>query len=174
MELLRVRDVDGERGGESMRHYKSSFPIHEQRSDAAQEAVMESEEYQFNVISDADKDVGALLCWETEKFIYVEHFYIYPHYRGEGWGSRALEMLCTRGKTVILEIDPPVDEVAIRRKRFYERCGFAENDAAHIHPPYREGYEGHELTVMSYPRKLTAGEYEAFNTYLRNTVMKYK
>lgn len=29
-----------------------------------------------------------------------------------------------RKKTVILEIDPPNDEVSVRRKAFYERAGY--------------------------------------------------
>lgn len=38
--------------------------------------------------------------------------------------EKALEFLSCRGKNVLLEIDPPVDETANRRKGFYERCGF--------------------------------------------------
>ena len=38
--------------------------------------------------------------------------------------EKALEFLSRRGKNVLLEIDPPVDETANRRKGFYERCSF--------------------------------------------------
>lgn len=48
---------------------------------------------------------------------------ILPALRGQRYGSRALSML-PNDRPVILEIDPPVDEIAIRRKGFYERCGF--------------------------------------------------
>lgn len=40
--------------------------------------------------------------------------------------KRALALLAADGLPVILEIDPPVDAVSIRRKGFYQRCGFKE------------------------------------------------
>ena len=63
-----------------------------------------------------------MLYWETPDFRYIEHFCILPALRGQRYGSRALSML-PNDRPVILEIDPPVDEIAIRRKAFYERCG---------------------------------------------------
>ena len=113
-----------------------------------------------------------MLCWETETFIYVEHFCTFPELRGQGYGRRALEVLGRRGKTVILEIDPPVDEIAVRRKAFYERCGFVENPYPHIHPAYHRDHAGHELVVMSFPKMLKAEEYEHFHRYLQDVVMK--
>ena len=59
------------------------------------------------------------------------------------------------GKTVILEIDPPKDEVSIRRKQFYERNSFIENPYFHIHPPYHKENQGHELLIMSSPIQIT-------------------
>lgn len=44
--------------------------------------------------------------------------------RGRGYGAQALSLLGERKKTVILEIDPPNDEVSVRRKAFYERAGY--------------------------------------------------
>ncbi len=60
-----------------------------------------------------------------------------------------------KGKTVLLEIDPPVDEISLRRETFYERCGYRANIHPHVHPPYRAGFPGHELVVMSRPEKLS-------------------
>lgn len=71
-----------------------------------------------------------MLCWETETFIYVEHFFILPHLRGHACGSRALALLGGRGKTVILEIDPPADDVSLRRRGFYERAAFTKTRTA--------------------------------------------
>ena len=75
------------------------------------------------------------------------------------------------GKPVVLEIDPPVDEIARRRQGFYQRCGFAVNPYPHVHPPYRPEYPGHELVVLSSPRALTPAEYGAFACYLSAVVM---
>ena len=104
-------------------------------------------------------------------FAYVEHFCIEPNLRGLHYGQSALKALCAQCGLVILEIDPPVDEISIRRKCFYERCGFKENPYAHVHPAYREGFSGHELKIMSWPRAITPAEYGRFNAYLITRVM---
>lgn len=92
--------------------------------------------------------------------------------RGRKYGQRALEKLNEKGKTVILEIDPPVDEISIRRKGFYERCGFRANPYEHVHPAYHRACEGHRLVVMSCPGQLTGEQYDAFAAYLGGVVMK--
>ena len=40
------------------------------------------------------------------------------------------------------------------------------------HPPYREGFAGHPLVVMSYPRQLEREAYDRFYQYLCSVVMK--
>lgn len=75
-------------------------------------------------------------------------------------------------KTVILEIDPPNDEVSARRKAFYERAGYRANPFEHIHPPYHSEYKGHRLVVMTCPTAISENEYKNFNSYLENVVMK--
>ena len=92
--------------------------------------------------------------------------------RGQGLGTAALDLLAEAGKSVILEIDPPVDAVSRRRQKFYERAGFIANPCLHIHPPYRPENSGYALVVMSRPRPLTEDEYAAFAAYLADVVMK--
>ena len=57
------------------------------------------------------------------------------------------------------------------REAFYERCGYRANIHPHVHPPYRAGFPGHELVVMSRPEKLSHAEYGEFAEYLRERVM---
>ena len=95
----------------------------------------------------------------------------YPKREIKKYGQKALEKLDEKGKCVILEIDPPKDEVSIRRKHFYERCGFVENPFSHVHPPYHKGYSGHELVVMTSPEKITEETYDSFKEYLDGKVM---
>ncbi len=75
-------------------------------------------------------------------------------------------------KTVILEIDPIVDDTSRARLRFYERCGFRQNGFRHRHPAYREDYQPHPLVVLSSGRQITPDEYEEFFRNLKETVMK--
>lgn len=171
MHFVRVTTPDHENYQDAMNMYKQSFPEHEQREERFQREVLSRTEYHFDLIFDGGLLAGILLYWETNNFLYVEHFCIDPELRGRKYGERALGLLGEKGKTVILEVDPPVDEVSKRRQGFYERCGYAANAFFHVHPPYHKGYEGHALTVMSCPGILTAEEYEHFSLYLNNTVM---
>ena len=151
--------------------YATSFPLHEQRERESQLSIMSHPDYHFNLILDGEKFVGLMLCWETIDFIYVEHFCIFPELRNNNYGRRSLELLSRKGKPLILEIDPPIDDISIRRKGFYERAGFVPNPFKHIHPPYHTGNSGHELMIMSYPCRLSESDYDRFNRYLSETVM---
>lgn len=172
MELSRLTDPADPRLGEAMKLYRKSFPVYEQREQAAQEEILGCGEYHFDLILDGPVFVGILLYWEQETFLYLEHFCTCETLRGQGYGRRALELLAQKGKTVILEIDPPTDETAQRRKRFYQRAGYRENEFEHTHPPYGPGRKGHSLEVLSAPAPLSRAEYDRFNAYLQNRVMR--
>ena len=151
--------------------YMQSFPVHEQRLRERQEGVLGHPEYHCDLLCQGETRVGLLMWWAGPGFRYVEHFCVRPELRGRRYGAKALEELGRDGKTVVLEIDPPVDDIARRRQGFYQRCGFAVNPYPHVHPPYRPEYPGHELVVLSSPRALTPAEYGAFACYLSAVVM---
>ena len=90
---------------------------------------------------------------QNESFLYIEHFCVLP-------------------KTLMLEIDPPKDDISKRRKGFYERSGFTENEFPHIHPPYHKGNKGHELVLMTCPKKASQDVFDGFSRYLKEKVMK--
>ena len=171
LHFLRLHSPRDERYPGAMALYGASFPPHEQREQTSQHQILTCGDYHFNLIYDDGLFVGILLCWQAQDFIYVEHFCIQPQLRGRRYGQRALELLRGQGKPVILEIDPPVDEVSKKRRTFYQRAGFHENPYPHVHPPYHQGVPGHALTVMSCPAPLGQGEYGAFLSYLRQRVM---
>ncbi|GIN99396.1 hypothetical protein J5TS2_00650 [Brevibacillus halotolerans] len=92
--------------------------------------------------------------------------------RGNNVGSRRLQKFCDLHNLVILEIDPPVESISIRRKNFYMRLGFMQNHYQHKHPAYRKQNLPHELVIMSFPRRISELEYKQFNKYLVKTIMK--
>ena len=171
MNFLRITNMDDIRIRKSLIEYHSSFPHHEQRELKSQTTIMADNDYHFLLAFDGSEEIGAILYWENENFIYVEHFFIYSNFRRHQYGSRILNEISAQGKIVILEIDPPQDTVSIRRKSFYENNGFCVNLYTHIHPPYHKGNGGHMLTVMSYPRAITVSEYKSFKCYLEMRVM---
>lgn len=152
--------------------YEKSFPLHEQRRRSDQAAALRHPDYHCMAIDDGGF-CGLLMTWEQPEFIYVEHFAVCPERRGSGVGSRALAALCHAPQPVILEIDPPQDEISIRRRGFYERAGFCVNDTLHIHPAYRRDCAPHRLVLMSSPGPLTPALTEAFRRYLSDTVMQF-
>lgn len=172
MNFIRLLSKDDKMFNEAMILYQKSFPAHEQRGMESQIEILNDKEYHFDLIYDNNSFVGIILYWETLNYIYIEHFCIEPNMRNKKYGENALELLKKKKKTIILEIDPPIDEISIRRKLFYTRAGYKENDFNHIHPPYRKYNKGHLLSVMSYPDFLTQIEYDNFNLYLKNRVMK--
>lgn len=171
MRFERLTSAEHPMYGEAMALYRASFPFHEQREAVSQASILGDAEYRFNLICDDGTFVGLMLCRETPVFIYVEHFCILPDMRGKSYGTKALALLNERGKKVILEIDPPVDEVSLCRRAFYERAGYRANPYPHDHPAYHAGYRAHRLVVMSCPRPLSGAEYEAFARYLNTVVM---
>ena len=172
MKFVRLLSKDDKMFNDAIILYKKSFPSHEQREIESQKEILNDEEYHFDLIYDNDTFIGIVLYWETLNYIYIEHFCIEPNMRNKKYGETALELLKKKNKTIILEIDPPIDEISIRRKSFYNRVGYKENTFNHIHPPYNNLNSGHVLSVMSYPNLLSQIEYDNFNLYLKNRVMK--
>ena len=173
MRFERITDAGHPMYAQALELYRASFPPHEQREARSQEAILSDTAYFFNLLYDKDTFVGLLLCWETERFIYVEHLCVLPEMRNRHYGRQCLALVQQKGKHVILEIDPPVDAISIRRKGFYERSGFVENAYPHLHPPYHSGNPGHALVVLSFPSRITAEDYAQFSDYLKNHVMEH-
>ena len=169
MDLERITAPDHPLYTAALELYSVSFPRHEQREAISQRKILSNPAYHFDVVCDDGTFIGEILYWEIGDFLYIEHFCVQPAVRNRHYGQKILAGL--RDKPLILEIDPPVDEISRRRKGFYERCGFVENPYPHVHPPYHRGNSGHELVVMSSPSPLTPEEYETFRLALSGTVM---
>lgn len=153
--------------------YQSSFPLHEQRRPGDQLAALSHPDYHCMAITEDGAFCGLLMTWESPDLIYVEHFAVSPDRRGSGLGSRVLEKLRRAPQPLILEIDPPEDDISIRRRRFYERAGFVLSDIPHIHPAYRKDCASHRLALMSSPGPLTPALAGAFRRYLSGVVMAF-
>ena len=169
MEFERITTPAHPLYAEAIGLYEMSFPPHEQRESASQEEILSHPAYHFTAMCDGGALIGEALYWDIGEARYMEHLCVAPAARNRRYGQQILEAL--RDRPLILEIDPPVDDISRRRRGFYERCGFVENPYPHVHPPYHKGNTGHELIVMSCPGMLTPDEYEAFRDALENTVM---
>lgn len=81
--------------------------------------------------------VGLLTTWHFTEFIYIEHFAIAPDLRSQGYGAEALgTFIAEQQCPIILEAEPPTDDMALRRIGFYQRCGLTLYDYPYIQPAY--------------------------------------
>lgn len=154
--------------------YENAFPYKERRSLADHLRALADPRFEADGIWTGDALAGIIYHWDCGSGSrYVEHLAISPALRGQHLGSKALAAFCERVGRVILEIDPPVDEISIRRLRFYRRLGFVENPHEYLHPSFREPFVTHKLVLMSYPRPLDDGEARRFADFVRETVLSY-
>lgn len=169
---IQITDISSPLYTEFATLYSKSFPIFEQRTLEQQIAAFSSPNYHLDLFYDDDLFVGFFSYWKFEKYSYLEHFAVNDNHRGKGYGAILLQKLEDYlSHTVILEIDPIVDDISAARWRFYERCGFCRNSFKHIHPPYRDGYKGHSLIVLSSKEPLKNEAYDLFWKELNEVVM---
>lgn len=143
-----------------------SFPSEERRDDDLQRQVMSHPDYRLQAIMDGDEPVGVVGYFDAPEFIYFENFCISPDKRNNGYGSQALKLLTSLGKTFILEAELPVDELTRRRIAFYKRNGMVENVYPHIQPHYRATDPDLPLVVLTYGKPITQEQYDNFRHYL--------
>ena len=150
--------------------YQASFPIEERRDEAEQNRALTKDAYHFDLIMDEDNLIGVMLYWEREEFVFLEHFTTFPDLRGQGYGAQALGLLKEKNKPILLEIEPPVDEMTQRRYEFYKRNGFVMNPYYHIQAKYHLGDEDLELKILSFPQVLPKELYRSFYEYMTREI----
>ena len=144
-ELLKfIRDV-----------YTNSFPADERRDfDLVIKLLDESDKFSIDILKRDDTPIGFITYWVFKDFAYVEHFAIDENKRGGGAGSNAIKLLLEKiDLPVVLEVEKPESEDAVRRIRFYEKHNFKIcHDIEYIQPAYSPELNSIELKLM------TAGE----------------
>ncbi|MBO5714864.1 MAG: GNAT family N-acetyltransferase [Clostridia bacterium] len=170
MRLERLSTSNAHLFEQTFKLYQSSFPVEERRDDLEQQRVLKKEDYHFDLIMKNDSFIGVMLYWETENFVFLEHFTTLPELRGKGYGKEALDLLKEKNKIILLEIEPPVDNITQRRYAFYKRNGFFMNPYHHIQAKYHLGDEDLELKVLTYPRIMEKDEYRSFYEYMTREI----
>ena len=100
-----------------------SFPEDERRPfHKIRTLLLETPHFHIMLLTQHGKRVGLLNWWELNRFNYCEHFAISPAARCKGIGSAVLGIMKSWGP-LILEAEPPLNELARRRVEFYKRQG---------------------------------------------------
>jgi len=173
MEFLKINPLDAIRGDKVWKLYEESFPLAERRK--KEDHLRASEDNRFFPVSAWDEDqlIGIIFYWEWDTYRYIEYLAVNPEIRSQGFGSQILRSICDSGHTIILEIDPLVNDLSVRRLQFYERAGFALTPYRFVHLPYRLEAEPQELLILSYPKMITKEQHEEFVHFLETTIIRY-
>ncbi len=155
--------------------YEESFPPDERRSKEQQLEIFNAENYDvIEILDEAQSNlIGFIAYWEFEEFIFVEHFALSKSERGKGTGGKYLkDFVANHEKPIVLEVEPPVDEITWRRVKFYQRLGWHLSDFQHIQKAYVTGRNGVLLQLMSYPEPLNDRAFQIIEETLFSTLYK--
>jgi len=130
--------------------YISAFPPKERREFyELAERIHLNEFTVYLVLISGGKTSGFCMIWDFSDFVYLEHFAIKPELRGHGIGEGVLSIIRKKYPVILLETEPPVDEISIRRVNFYKRNGFKLMQLQYIQPSYGKDKPHVELNIMS-------------------------
>ena len=134
--------------------YESAFPRDERRDFEDFMSLLAAPESRFSVFAFFEDDVfaGFASCWRWEEFCYLEHFAVEERMRNGGRGARYLSELVRRmSLPMIIEVEPPEDDLSRRRIGFYERNGFRLAEGIdYVQPPYSPDRNSMRLMLMTH------------------------
>lgn len=173
MEYLRIDPNDTDRWKKVWKLYEDSFPLAEKRK--AEDHLRACADERFFPLSawEGEKLIGLMFYWEWDGYRYLEFLAVNQQLRGQSFGSQMLTHLRDSAHTIILEIDPLINELSVRRLQFYERAGYTLTPYRFIHLPYRLEAAPQELLILSYPNMITKEQHTDFVRFLNEEVIKY-
>lgn len=129
---------------------ESAFPADERRKSTKWVEQLGYANFHLWALPHPDRTIIAFLSWwEWDDLRFVEHFAVNERFRGLGNGSQLFGMFLEHAqKTVLLEVEPPVNNLSIRRIEFYKRHGMNLLDIAYQQPPYRVEYKPKDMLLM--------------------------
>ncbi len=170
-----------------------SFPNKEIRSYQGQHNLLSDDYYRLYVKLKDNEVITFLSCWEFDDFSFIEHFATKEDYRGHGIGNDFLldyiknkivlddnNILISNNKqtndksNIILEVDPPVTDIAKRRIKFYKKLNFSLNPFYYEQPPLGDRKDSFNLKVMSFPNPLNKQLFKSYTDIIKEKVYKYK
>lgn len=173
MEFLRIDPNDTVRWDKVWKLYEDSFPLAERRKEEDHLRAYNDDRF-FPLSAWEGKElIGLMFFWEWDSYRYLEHLAVNPALRGQSFGSLMLKDLRDSGHTIILEIDPLVNDLSVRRLQFYERAGYTLTPFRFMHLPYRLEAQPEELLILSYPRLITKEQHNEFVKFVNEEVIRY-
>lgn len=130
----------------------------------------------YNIISDKDENdnvIAFIGSWEFSEFNFIEHFAVDNKMRGNGMGTSMLKDYLNKcNKPMFLEVEPPQNNLSIRRIQLYQRLGFHLNDFDYLQPPLQKQHDFLQLRIMSYPKHVNEEQFINFKNTVYDKVYK--
>lgn len=150
-----------------------SFPPSEIRNFKRQQMLLDKPDYNVYVLRENGEILAFFAEWTSTKYRFLEHLAVNEKHRSRGLGSKTLQAYTDMSsKPVVLEVEPPEDEIQRRRVKFYERNGFHLSSYSYIQPVINVGYDTVPLVMMTYPKPLDNSTLEEIKDWLDQTVYK--
>ena len=122
---------------------ESAFPPSERRTKEDQEKLMDLDEYSIFGLKKRGSLIGFVAEWEGPEYRFVEHFVVNEAFRGNGIGSGLLsDYHDLSDKPVVLEVEPPENDVQKKRVRFYKRNGYHLSEYSYVQPTINADIKG--------------------------------
>ncbi|EKN65469.1 hypothetical protein BABA_20061 [Neobacillus bataviensis LMG 21833] len=114
------------------------FPVEEMKSREHMETLLKERSEIYH------KDEGpnhVLMYVELDNFVFIDYLFVSKNARGQGLGHKLMEKMKSKGKPIILEVEPVnyEDSDTEKRLRYYKREGFEHAESI--------GYERRSLAT---------------------------
>lgn len=153
---------------------EDAFPVTELRTKEDQRALLGEKAYVLYGVRKESEFTAVFATWETEEFLFIEHFAVKEEYRNGGYGGFLLDtFLKGIHKPVVLEVEEPTDELTRRRIAFYERHGMVYNVYFYLQPPLRRGNALLPLKLMTSPGRIDEMTFEQYRKRIYEVVYQY-
>ncbi len=150
MEYLEITNPDDFRAVAIYKSYCTTFPEDERRSEKQFRALFPHQKVRVLAVLHELENIGYLICWELSDFVFIEHFEIFPEFRGKKYGSQIVADLFKKYSRIILEVEPAdLNEDATRRIYFYGENGFSVVDETYMQPAYSPEKEQLKLWLLA-------------------------
>lgn len=117
--------------------YCTAFPEDERRNESQYLSLLTHPKAGIYALYNAKDFIGYLIMWHLSTFVFIEHFEIFPSFRGQNLGSSVLISLNSSFGTTVLESEPPqLSTIAQKRINFYKKNGFYIIDKHYMQPAY--------------------------------------
>ena len=153
---------------------EEAFPVTELRVKEEQRSLLGEACYRLYGVRKDGGFAAVFGVWEIDDFLYIEHFAVKKEYRNGGYGGSWLDALLEeKGKSMVLEVEVPEDDLTRRRIGFYQRHGLVYNDYPYLQPPLRKGNALLPLRLMTKPAAIDEMTYERYKKRIYAVVYKY-